>query len=259
VSHLSTRDLQLVSLLDEVFPQSRPDTRAALVNAAGIQTFKPAQTIFRQGDVTPIALVLGGHAAVRRTSLDGRELIVRIIRRGQLGAFFPFATRPSLADVVALTATPLALWRGPFVRSLARTDAGLAVDLLDHVLITYEEVVGRLDSLTYQDALRRVARILHLYADLFFADEPILTRAHLPTLVGTSREMTGRVLRRLEDRSLVTRVGRERLRLLDPTGLAAAATDPGAMSEAPHAQEQVPRHPHPGDGQSTWSRGPRRT
>jgi hypothetical protein len=38
--------------------------------------------------------------------------------------------------------------------------------------------------------------------------------------------MTGRVLRILEARSLVARVGRDRLRLLDPAGLAEAAADP---------------------------------
>jgi CRP-like cAMP-binding protein len=225
-NHTSDRATALRSLLSEVFPQSRPETRTALVNTASIQTFGPGQTMFRQGDLTPIALVLDGHVAIRRTSPEGRQLIVRILGRGKLGAVIPLVARPSAGDIVALTPAPVALWSGPWVRSLARADPGLAVDLLDHVVIIYEEVVGRLDSLLYQDALRRVARVLHLHADLFFTEEPVLTRDYLPTLVGTSREMTGRVLRVLEARSLVSRVGRNRLRLLDPDGLEAAASDP---------------------------------
>jgi CRP-like cAMP-binding protein len=213
-------------VLGEVFPQSRRETRTALLNTASIQTFRAGQTMFRQGDATPVALVLDGHVAIRRTSPDGRQLIVRIISRGKVGAFFPLVARPSAADIVALTPAPVALWAGPWVRSLARSDPGLAVDLLDQVVITYEEIVGRLDSLLYQDALRRVARMLSMHAELFFADEPVLTRDYLPTLVGTSREMTGRVLRILEARSLVARVGRNRLRLLDHDGLAAVAADP---------------------------------
>jgi CRP-like cAMP-binding protein len=221
----SVRSKALQSLLVEVFPQSRPETRTALVNTASIQTFGAGQTMFRQGDVTPIALVLDGHVAIRRTSPEGRQLIVRILGRGKLGAFIPLVARPSAGDILALTPTPVALWSGPWIRSLARADPGLAVDLLDQIVITYEEIVGRLDSLLYQDALRRVARVLHLHADLFFAEEPVLTRDYLPTLVGTSREMTGRVLRVLEARSLVARLGRNRLSLLDPEGLEAAATD----------------------------------
>jgi CRP-like cAMP-binding protein len=175
--------------------------------------------------MTPIALILDGHVAIRRTSLEGRQLIVRIINRGKLGAFIPLVARPSAGDFVALSAAPVALWSGPWVRSLAKADPGLAVDLIDQVVATYEEIVGRLDSLLYQNALRRVARILQMHADLFFADEPVLTRDYLPTMVGTSREMTGRVLRILEARSIVARVDRNRLRLLDPERLAAIAAD----------------------------------
>jgi CRP-like cAMP-binding protein len=219
----SARSSSLHSQLGAIFPQSRTESRTALLNTASLQTFAAGQTIFRQGDATPIALVLDGHVAIRRTSLDGRQLIFRIVGQGKLAAFFPLKARPSAADAIALTAAPVALWMGPWFRSLATLDPGLAVDLLDHVLVTYEEVVGRLDSLLYQDALKRVARILHLHADLFFADKPVLTRDYLPNLVGTSREMTGRVLRVLESRSLVARVGRDRLRLLDAAGLAAVA------------------------------------
>ena len=55
--------------------------------------------------------------------------------------------------------------------------------------------------------------------DLFFADPPVLSRSHLPALVGTSREMTGRVLRQLEREGMVARVGRNGLRLLRPDRL----------------------------------------
>jgi len=80
-----------------------------------------------------------------------------------------------------------------------------------------------LDGLLYLDTVRRIARVLHDKGDLFFADPPILTRGHLPILVGSSREMVGRVLRLLESRGIVARVGRDRLRLLDPAALKLAA------------------------------------
>jgi CRP-like cAMP-binding protein len=51
----------------------------------------------------------------------------------------------------------------------------------------------------------------------------LLSRAHLPSLVGTSREMTGRVLRELEREGTVARVGRTGLRLLRPDLLDADA------------------------------------
>jgi CRP-like cAMP-binding protein len=213
----------LPTLLGEAFPQSRADTRTSLSSAATLRTFRPDEAILRQGDETYLALVLGGHVALRRTTPDGRQVIVRIVDRGKLSGVLPLAARPAAHDAIALTPTPVAMWRSAEVRALATADAGLAVDLMDHVLTAYEEVSGRLESLLYQDALLRVARILHQHAELFFADDPVLTRRQLPLLVGTSREMTGRVLRVLESRAIVARVGRYRFRLLDPAGLAAAA------------------------------------
>jgi CRP/FNR family cyclic AMP-dependent transcriptional regulator len=223
---LARHAVDLSTVLGEVFPQSRPDSRTALSSVATVRTFRPNEAILSQGDETSLVLVLGGHVALRRTTPDGRQLIVRIVDRGKLSGFLPLAARPAAHDAVALTPTPAAMWRSAEVRSLAKADAGLAIDLMDHILAAYQDVTSRLESLLYQDALRRVARVLHQHAELFFGDEPVLTRRQLPLLVGTSREMTGRVLRVLESRGVVARVGRFQFRLLDPAGLAAAVEAP---------------------------------
>lgn len=213
----------LPALLAEVFPNSRPDSRQALAATASVRTFETGQPILHQGDETSLALILGGQVAFRRTTVDGRQLITLIVSRGTLAAFLPLASRPTSVDVLPLTPAPAALWQSARIRSLATTDPGLAIDILDHVLATFEEIIDRLDAFQYQNAHRRVARVLNVHTDLFFSEPAVLTRTHLPSLVGTSREMTGRVLRALESQGLVARVGRSRLRLLDPAGLAAVA------------------------------------
>ena len=213
----------LPDALAEAFPHSRAETRRTLGMVSVIRTFEPGEVIIRQGDASSLSLVLDGHVAVRRTTAEGRQFIVRLVTTGRLSPVLPFAARPASADAVALTPSVVAIWRSRDLRSLAMSDPGLAVDVLDDVLGSLDEVVGRLDSLLYQDALRRVARVLHRHADLFFAEPPALARAQLPHLVGTSREMTGRVIRVLEAKRVVARVGRQRLRLLDPDGLAAIA------------------------------------
>jgi CRP/FNR family transcriptional regulator, cyclic AMP receptor protein len=212
----------LPAVLSEAFPRTRPETLKALTSVATVRTFRPNQAIVTQGEDTALAMALDGWVALRRTTPDGRQLIVRIVHRGRLSTMLPLTSRPAGADAVALTETSVALWSGDEVRALAESDAGLAVELLDQVLMALEEVTARLEGMLYQDALRRVARVLHQHADLFFSDAPVLTRRHLPMLVGTSREMTGRVIRILESSGVVLRVGRY-FRLLDPEGLAAAA------------------------------------
>ena len=51
----------------------------------------------------------------------------------------------------------------------------------------------------------------------------MLTRAHLSGLVGTTQEMTRRVLRQLESEGTIVREGRSGLRLLRPDRLDVAA------------------------------------
>jgi CRP-like cAMP-binding protein len=215
-STLSTR-------IAEAFPRSRPETRTALAVAAHIRAFAARHMIGRQGDEEHVAMVLEGYVALRRTTTDGRQLIIRIVTHPSLTQVLPLAGRGAAGDSLTLTPSVAAIWQGSEVRALANVDPGLAGDLLDHALVTFEDTMGRLDGLGYQNAGRRVAAMLQEHAELFFTDQPVLQRSDLPGLVGTSREMTGRVLRVLEARRVVERVGRDRLRLLDAAGLATAA------------------------------------
>jgi CRP-like cAMP-binding protein len=80
----------------------------------------------------------------------------------------------------------------------------------------------RVDGLLHQGACRGVIRVLARHRDLFFGEPAIISGADLPSLVGTSREMTGRVLRDLERDGTLARVGRTGLRLLLPDRLDAA-------------------------------------
>jgi CRP/FNR family transcriptional regulator len=212
----------LVDALEEAFPHSRPDTRRALA-ATYVRRYAVGGAILRQGDDASFALVVDGLVAHNRTTADGRQLIMSIISRGKVAGIPAVSGRAVGADLIALTPSQAALWRADQVRRLATEDAGFAVDLLDHVVAKVEETVARVDSMARQDSRRRVARVISIYADLFFGERPVLTRSHLPFLVGTSREMTSRVVRRLEQERIVARVGRDRLRLLDPAGLSAVA------------------------------------
>jgi CRP-like cAMP-binding protein len=185
--------------------------------------------VVAQGDQIRTVLVLDGHVAFRRTTVDGREVMPRVVGTGQLAALMPIALRPTAVEVVAVSACRVALLPGRAMWDLAASDAGFALDLLEHALLTYEAIIERLDSLMYQKATQRVARVLEQHAAILFGDGAVLTRAHLPALVGTSPEMTRRVLRVLETHGVVARLGGDRLELLDADRLArTAAPSPSA-------------------------------
>jgi CheY-like chemotaxis protein len=221
--------LDASEVIAQAFPESHIDTLSALAESGRILTCAAGQTIFNQGDEGLLVLVLDGYIGLRHTTIDGRQLITRIATRGEIGTVLPLAARPSSADVVALSDCRVVMWLPRKARAFAETDAGFAVAIIDHVLASTETMVERVDGLLYQDAVTRVARVLYAHQDLFFSEPPVLTRAHLPALVGTSREMTSRVLRVLESRQMIARVGRDRLQIIDPQRLEQAVVGPSGV------------------------------
>jgi CRP/FNR family transcriptional regulator, cyclic AMP receptor protein len=183
----------------------------------------PGGVIFRQGEPLPLTLVVEGFSALRRTTPDGRQLFLRLVTGGDFFGLSGIAARTASTDLVGMTPGVVALWSGRDVRLLTTSDPGLALDVMDGMARFLTEVTERLEGFIHQDARGRVVRVLTKYADVFFGEPAVLSRAYLPSLVGTSREMTGRVIRELEREGTIARVGRTGLRLLSPGGLREAA------------------------------------
>jgi CRP/FNR family cyclic AMP-dependent transcriptional regulator len=210
---------ELRALIEKSLPGCRPDSARSLARTARLRRIQSEETISRQGEEVPFILVVHGHCAFRRTTVDGHQVMVGIANPGELFGMSSIASTLASLDMVALTETEVATWSGPEVRRLAAVDPGLALDVIDRFALFLNVLTEKLDGFLHQGARRRVIRVLARYRDLFFSEPPVLSRSHLPGLVGTSREMTGRVLRELENEGTISRVGRTGLKLLRPDRL----------------------------------------
>jgi CRP/FNR family cyclic AMP-dependent transcriptional regulator len=208
----------LRQLLARALPGAASDSIERLAEDARVTRVRPGDVIFRQGEPIPVTLVIHGHAALRRTTSDGRELVLGIAKSGCLFGW-GIAGQAASVDLVAITPTEVGLWSGADVRVLMATDPGLAIGVVDGMGRDIVAISQRIDGFIHQDARGRVLRVLAEYRDLFFGESPVVSRTLLPGLVGTSREMTGRVIRGLEREGMIARFGRHGLRLLSPTGL----------------------------------------
>jgi CRP-like cAMP-binding protein len=213
----------LPELIERAVPNARPATQRFLAQSARMRRVGPDDLIYSQGEPIPLTLVVQGYHAFRRTTTDGRQLVLSLATRGDFFGLSSIATRSARTDLVAVTDGLVALWSGPDLRSLTAGDAGFALDVIDGMARFIAELTDRLDGFIRQDARRRVVSVLARYEDVFFGQSAVLSRAHLPALVGTSREMTGRVIRELEREGMIIRVGRTGMRLLSPTRLREAA------------------------------------
>ena len=182
---------ELADWLVRTLPGCRPETIGLLTRTARIRLAAPEETIYRQGDPVPLVLILDGYGAFRRTTAKGQLLLSGIGRTGDLFGFTSMTAVLSSVELVSLTGCRVAQWPGSEIRALAATDETFALKAVDSMAHALHGLMEQVDGYLHQDARGRVMRILRRHQDLFFGEPAILTRAHLPGLVGTSREMTG--------------------------------------------------------------------
>jgi CRP-like cAMP-binding protein len=220
-----TNGPSLDQLLRATLPQAGDRTIGRLAAAARIRQMAPGDCLFDQGESLALTMILNGHGALRRTMVDGRHYIVAIAKPGQLLGVGSATDSPSPVCLAALTPGVVATWPGGVLRPLIGQDAGLALDIIEIVVERAFRTTERLDEYLYDDARKRILRVLAEHRELFFGDPPLVSRTVISSVVGVSREMTSRVIRSLEREGLVARVGSGGLRLLEPSCLDRAASD----------------------------------
>jgi CRP-like cAMP-binding protein len=216
---IATQHAHLAELIERALPGTGRATVQRLAEIARIRRGRPGETLFRQGEALPMTLVVRGHAAYRRTTDSGQEITVGIASPGDLFGLGSVTCVISPVDLVPLVDIEAAFWQGTAIRRLASVDPGFAVAAIGRLSLSLNIITEKVDGFLHQDARRRVLRVLDRHRDLFFTEPPVLSRSHLPGLVGTTREMTGRVIRQLEREGTIARVGRTGLRLLRPDQL----------------------------------------
>jgi len=214
---------KLADRLDQILATCKPGTIATLIDSARLRVVPSGGTIYAQGEPVPLTLVLGGYGIAQRTTSDGQQLFSGVSPAGELFGYSGIASSMSSIELLALTEAEVAQWPGRDVRALADADSAFALVAIDSMAGSLHALMGQIEGFLHQDARRRVLRILARHRTLFFGEPPVLNRTHLPGLVGTSREMTGRVLRQLEKEGTLRREGRSGLCLLSPERLEAAA------------------------------------
>jgi CRP-like cAMP-binding protein len=211
----------VAALLRATCIEADADSIERLSAVARIDHFQRGESIRDAGEEIPVLLVLDGIVSRRIRTAEGKELVLTLMRSGEIGGLLAITgVGPPDLDFVARTPATVAMWHGEQLRLAALADPKLCLDLVDHALRLASSLADQLGSLVYEPARRRLARVLTRYSELAF--DPILPtirRSELPSLIGTSREMTERIMRDFERRGLVRRVGRSGMIRLDPMGL----------------------------------------
>ena len=202
---------------------------AALAGRAVPERYEAGEAILVEGDACPgMYVVARGSVKVFRTSPEGREQVLRIMRPGDSFNEVPaFDGGPNPASVEALEPTLVYLVPAAEVQRLLRSSPAFAAAVAQVFAARLRHLVALVEDLAFRQVLARVAKVL---LQTVQPDDGIgaglgtrpATHRELADLAGTAREVVSRALHVLEDQGAI-RLARGRIEVADRQRLAAAA------------------------------------
>ena len=189
--------------------------------------YQVGDAIFRKGDrCEGLFIVLRGRVRTSITSVDGRELVLKVFGPGRTFADIPVLDdEPLPADAVAVTDSTVAILSQTELLDLLRRHPDVSLDvirLFASRLRAYKLVV---EDLSLRDVVGRVARLLrdraHGQATLVEDSASMslrYTQNEIAAMVGSVREVVQRALKTLEHAGVI-QMARGRIRLTDVEAL----------------------------------------
>jgi CRP-like cAMP-binding protein len=155
--------------------------------------------------------VVAGVVKVFKTSADGKEQILQIIRPGESFNDAPvFSSGGNLASAEAMGAVVLNVIKKSDLEVVLREHPQVALNVIRVLSQRVERLVSLVEDLSFRHVTGRVAKVLLEYAGDGTGERPRLTQQEMAAMVGTAREMVGRSLKTLEEEGTI-RMERHRI------------------------------------------------
>lgn len=205
-----------------LFDSLPAETRRRLISAAAVRHFPAGATLFRAGDpATGLYVILEGRVRVLRAR-DGRQSVIHTEEAGGTLAEVPLfegGVLPATAE--AVTATHCLHIPGDALTTIMRTDPAVALLFLRRLSARVRTLVERLDRVSNQPVMARLAQFLLDRMSAHGADAFTLgmTQAQVAEELGTVREVIVRGLSQLRSEGIIDTIGRGHFAVLDLAAL----------------------------------------
>jgi CRP/FNR family transcriptional regulator, cyclic AMP receptor protein len=223
---LGPRDARLAAavrtcpLLGELEQQ---DLLALLSDSATITRARGQLLLSARRDA--VAILLEGAAKEHRSTVDGQDVVLRLLGPGDVAGLTVSLGTPSGGDVTALEHTEVLLIPGSDLRTLARDRPGIAMAWLQAATQQLSELRSQTTEFALATAGERVVARLAELVDRWGTDVggelriPVrLTQDELASWAGTSRESTAKALKELRREGIVA-TSRRTITILDVDAL----------------------------------------
>lgn len=199
------------------FATASDDILRRIVDASMTRSYSAGERIFTEGDAegrAALHFVVYGTVRIFKTSLGGREQVLRLMRPGDSFAdvaAFDAGGYPASAD--ALERSVVMIVPRSIIWSVLSDYPEMALGALQVMAGRLRHMTALVEDLSLRRVTSRVAK--------FLLEEPVgvtLNQSQIATLLGTSREMVGRSLHSLADDGVIALHGSQ-VEILDRSRL----------------------------------------
>ena len=156
---------------------------------------EPADTLF---------FVVEGVVKVFKTSADGKEQILQIIRPGDSFNDVPvFSGDTALANAEAMSNVILYTVNKADLAGIIQEYPQVSLNVIRILTDRVQRLVSLVEDLSFRHVTGRVAKVLLEYAGNGADEKPRLTQQEMAAMIGTAREMVGRSLKTLEEEGTI--------------------------------------------------------
>jgi len=155
-------------------------------------------------DAAALYFVISGVVKVFKTSADGKEQILQIIRPGESFNDVPVLSGGlNLASAEGMGQVFLCGIKKDDLADALRKYPQVALNIIQVLSQRVRHLVSLVEDLSFKNVTSRVAKILLENAGDVATPHPRLTQQEMAAIAGTAREMVGRSLKALEEEGTI--------------------------------------------------------
>ena len=156
--------------------------------------------LFEGDTADTLYFMIEGVVKVYKTSADGKEQILQIIRPGESFNDVPvFSGEVNLASAEAMSNVSVCTVKKSDMENILKEYPQVAMNVIQILSQRVVHLVSLVEDLSFRNVTGRVAKVLLEYAGDGSDDKPRLTQQEMAAMIGTAREMVGRSLKTLEE------------------------------------------------------------
>jgi CRP-like cAMP-binding protein len=182
-----------------------PDRLESLRDSLFEKKVERGEIILFEGEpAKALYFVASGAVKIYKTSQDGKEQILSIVRPGDSFNDVPLfdnGTNPASAQAMS----PVLLYgiSRQQMGEILRRHPDIAVNIIKILAQKVRQLLSLVEDLSFRNVRGRVAKILLEYVADHSEPRPRLTQQEIAAMAGTAREVVGRSLKSLEDDGLI--------------------------------------------------------